>query len=46
MTNMKKDYMKPEAEKIIFLTEEDLMTSGNLESFPNPEIGWEPWDLR
>ena len=45
---MKKEYIKPEAEKIIFLTEEELMTDlgGNMGSTPRPGIGVEPWSLR
>lgn len=45
---MKKEYMKPEAEKIIFLTEEELMTDlgGSMGGAPQPGFDVEPWSLR
>ena len=42
---MKKEYMKPDAEKISFLTEEDLMTDGLEPVFPDTSTGLEPWSL-
>lgn len=43
---MKKEYMKPDAEKISFLTEEDLMTEGITPVTPSTFTGLETWGLR